>query len=154
VLLHGTFSETAGTFAKLWVHHSTKVDALFDHYGGRVYGLDHPTLGAGPVANALALARALPAGAETHLLSHSRGGLVAEVMARACARDPSQEELAALPSSERSDLVELRKAALSKALRVSRVVRVACPSRGTLLAGKRLDAYLSVLRWGLELAGL
>jgi hypothetical protein len=34
------------------------------------------------------------------------------------------------------------------------VVRVACPARGTLLAGRRLDAYLSVLKWGLELAGL
>ncbi len=34
------------------------------------------------------------------------------------------------------------------------MVRVACPSRGTLLASKRLDAYLSVLKWGLELAGV
>ena len=33
-------------------------------------------------------------------------------------------------------------------------MRVACPARGTLLASKRLDAYLSVLRWTLQLAGL
>jgi tetratricopeptide (TPR) repeat protein len=37
---------------------------------------------------------------------------------------------------------------------VERVVRVACPARGTLLASKRLDAYLSVLKWTLELAGV
>jgi hypothetical protein len=37
---------------------------------------------------------------------------------------------------------------------VERVVRVACPARGTLLASKRLDAYLSVLKWTLDLAGL
>jgi hypothetical protein len=33
-------------------------------------------------------------------------------------------------------------------------VRVACPARGTLLASKRLDAYLSVFKWSLELAGI
>ena len=39
-------------------------------------------------------------------------------------------------------------------LRVDRVVRVACPSRGTLLASKRLDAYVSILKWALELGGV
>ena len=33
-------------------------------------------------------------------------------------------------------------------------MRVACPARGTLLASKRLDAYLSVFKWTLELAGI
>ncbi|HWH84014.1 MAG TPA: CHAT domain-containing protein [Burkholderiaceae bacterium] len=33
-------------------------------------------------------------------------------------------------------------------------MRVACPARGTLLASKRFDAYLSVLQWGLQLAGV
>ena len=33
-------------------------------------------------------------------------------------------------------------------------MRVACPARGTLLASKRLDAYLSILTWCLELAGI
>ena len=39
-------------------------------------------------------------------------------------------------------------------LKVERVVRVACPARGTTLASKRFDAYLSVLKWGLELGGV
>jgi phospholipase/carboxylesterase len=39
-------------------------------------------------------------------------------------------------------------------VRIERVVRVACPARGTLLASKRLDAYVSVLKWSLELAGI
>jgi hypothetical protein len=42
----------------------------------------------------------------------------------------------------------------AKGIHVERVVRVACPARGTLLASKRLDAYLSVLKWTLELAGV
>jgi hypothetical protein len=41
-----------------------------------------------------------------------------------------------------------------KGIAVDRVVRVACPVRGTLLASRRLDAYVSVLKWGLEAAGL
>jgi hypothetical protein len=56
--------------------------AVFAHYGGRVYALDHPTVGATPIANALTLVNALPAGARLHVATHSRGGLVAEVLAR------------------------------------------------------------------------
>ena len=48
VLIHGTFSTTQGTFGKLWAEHPDLVKALFAHYGGRVYALDHPTLGKSP----------------------------------------------------------------------------------------------------------
>ena len=60
---------------------------LFDaHYGDRVYALDHPTLGASPIANALTLARGVAGAARgCTCVSHSRGGLVAEVLARVCA---------------------------------------------------------------------
>ena len=48
----------------------------------------------------------------------------------------------------------LGEVAAQRKIRVERVVRVACPARGTLLASKRLDAYVSVLKWALELAGV
>lgn len=159
VLLHGTFSETRGTFGKLWQHHPQRVRELFGHYGGRVYGLDHPTLGASPIDNALLLARALPRGARVHLLTHSRGGLVGEVLARVCA-NPQLDEAALAPfkgSEHRSQLRALRELATElkgRDIRIERMVRVACPARGTLLASKRLDAYVSVLKWTLELAGV
>jgi hypothetical protein len=159
VLIHGTFVDTASTFGKLWTGHPQKVRSLFQHYGGRVYALDHPTLGRSPIANALALVRAMPAGARLHLLTHSRGGLVAEVLGRACGGGPLTEaELApfAAPqyAAHRADLKALVKMAQAKGLAIERVVRVACPARGTLLASRRLDAYLSVLQWGLQLAGV
>src|SRR5512133_857513 len=159
VLVHGTFVDTVSTFGKLWTGHPDAVRALFSAYGERVFALDHPTLGASPIANALALARAMPAGARVHLLTHSRGGLVAEVLARACGGGPlTQAELALFPgeryATHRADLKALVKMAQAKGLRVERMVRVACPSRGTLLASKRLDAYLSVLQWRLQLAGV
>jgi hypothetical protein len=57
-------------------------------------------------------------------------------------------------AQHRNDLRALVQEAQGKGLRVERVVRVACPARGTLLASKRLDAYLSVLTWSLQLASV
>jgi tetratricopeptide (TPR) repeat protein len=159
VLLHGTFVDTTSTFQKLWLGHRAGVDRLFTHYSGAVYALDHPTLGASPIANARTLVDALPDGARLHLATHSRGGLVAEVLARvigsngvldadlAFFNDPVYEP-------QRLELRALGEAVKGRGLRVERVVRVACPARGTLLAAKRLDAYLSVLQWTLQLAGV
>ena len=159
VLLHGTFSNTHGTFGKLWQHHPQKVRELFARHGERVYGFEHPTLMASPIDNALMLARSLPDGARLHLLTHSRGGLVAEVLARVCAR-PELDDKSLAPfkvPAHRNQLKALRELAAElkgRNIRVDRVVRVACPARGTLLASKRLDAYVSVLKWSLELAAI
>jgi tetratricopeptide (TPR) repeat protein len=161
VLIHGTFVETTSTFGKLWAQHPQRVAELFGFYGGRVYALDHPTVGLSPIANALTLAQALPAGARLHLATHSRGGLVAEVLARVCGQKGviSSEELALFNkdtayTQHRKDLQALATLVKAKGITVDRVVRVACPARGTLLASKRLDAYLSVLKWTLSLAGV
>ena len=159
VFVHGTFTDTTRTFGKLWAMHPQTVRELFTHYQGRVYGLDHATLGASPIANALTLVRALPAGARLHLVTHSRGGLVAEVLARACGGGAlGADELAHFAdpkyATQRTDLEALVKMAQKKGIKVERVVRVACPARGTLLASKRLDAYLSVVQWSLQLAGV
>lgn len=155
VLVHGTFSNSAAAFAKLWTAHPQRVAVLFAHYRERVYGFDHPTLQASPVANALALARTLPRNATLHLLTHSRGGLVAEVLARVAARPALDgEDLRAFTAEDRRDLQQLGALLRERALRVERIVRVACPARGTLLASGRLDAYLSLVKWTLELAGV
>lgn len=159
VLVHGTMSETSGSFGRLWIDHPQSVRSLFDHYGHRVYGLEHPTLGASPIDNALALARACPKGARLHLLTHSRGGLVAETLARVCAGPaPTKNDLAFFKGdsyrTQRAALEALGAIVAERKLRVERVVRVACPSRGTLLASGRLDAYVSVFKWALELAGV
>jgi tetratricopeptide (TPR) repeat protein len=163
VLVHGTFVDTVSTFGKLWLHHSGRVQALFERYGPNVYALDHPTLGSSPVANARTLVDALPADARVHLVTHSRGGLVAEVLARLAGLD--ELKLGLDDSDARhfrdpawapmwAELQALFKQVQAKRIRVERLVRVACPARGTLLASGRLDAYLSVLRWGLEKTGV
>ncbi|MCC6248014.1 MAG: CHAT domain-containing protein [Rubrivivax sp.] len=161
VFLHGTFVDTASTFGKLWEHHPGRVRELFTHYADQVYALDHPTLGASPIDNALVLVRALPKGVPVrlHLVTHSRGGLVAEVLARVAAtRTVTPAELSVFNdkgyASQRRQLQDLAAELAARDVAVERVVRVACPARGTLLASRRLDAYLSVLRWGLRLAGV
>ncbi|MET0553573.1 MAG: CHAT domain-containing protein [Vicinamibacteria bacterium] len=156
VLVHGTFSSTAGTFGRLFTQHPQRVRALFAGHPGGVYALEHPTLGASPVANALALARALPRKSRVRLVTHSRGGLVAEVLARV-ASDPDAAVRSLGRGTDRAlrqEVQELAGVVRQGGIGVERIVRVACPSRGTLLASKRLDAYVSVFRWTLQLAGL
>ena len=156
VFIHGTFSETQGTFGKLWTDHPQRVRRLFSFYGDRVYGLDHATLGASPIANAVTLARALPDGARLHLVTHSRGGLVAEVLAHVCANAGDDRTPFGGPeyAGQRAELDALTALVAAKNIQVERVVRVACPARGTLLASNRLDAYISVFKWTLKLAGI
>ena len=159
VLIHGCFSNISSTFHALWTEHPQLVRLLFEHYGGRVYAFDHATLGASPISNAAMLAERLPKNARVHLLTHSRGGLVAEVLARVCANPVlSGEDLEFFEDEdveyELRDLKRLAKIVSSNKPRLERVVRVACPARGTLFASKRLDAYLSVFKWSLELAGV
>ncbi len=158
VFIHGTFSSTGGGFGKLWAESPERVGWLFADanggYGERVYGLDHATLRASPVKNALSLVKVLPRGARLHLVTHSRGGLVAEVLAQLCARQAlSRDALMAFKVTERDELEALLKEVVKRQIRVERVVRVGSPVRGTLLASKRLDAYLSVLSWSMKLAG-
>jgi hypothetical protein len=100
----------------------------------------------------------LPRDTRLHLLSHSRGGLVAEVLARVCAApDVKPADLKPFAGAEykkqRGALQRLAATVQQRRIQVERLVRVACPARGTLLASKRLDAYLSVFKWTLELAG-
>ncbi|MEZ5628395.1 MAG: hypothetical protein R3E34_12880 [Rhodocyclaceae bacterium] len=84
VFLHGTASSTTGSFGALWEKDNAAGSALrmrlAERYGEHAYALEHRTLTESPIDNALALARALPEGAEVHLVSHSRGGLVGELL--------------------------------------------------------------------------
>ena len=152
VLIHGTFSNTAGSFGRLWSHHPDRVQALFSTYGNRVFALDHPTLSVSPIANAITLASAVPPRSRLHLLTHSRGGLVAEVLARVCG--DASDTFEAFSAADKRQLRELTRLVSGKGITVERLVRVACPARGTLLASGRLDAYLSVVKWATELAGI
>lgn len=88
VFLHGTMSSVRGSFGDLWA--TTKDEAgqaaaaaresIKARYGSEVYAFEHRTLTESPIRNALALVEQLPQGALLHLVSHSRGGLVGELL--------------------------------------------------------------------------
>ncbi len=84
VFIHGTGSSGMGSFGKLWQQDfgaGTGARRAFkEEYGDRVFCFEHRTLTESPIANALALARVLPPHTELHLVSHSRGGLVGELL--------------------------------------------------------------------------
>jgi hypothetical protein len=167
VFLHGTASSTDGSFGGLWEaiggnrilrlsNPGARINDLFDEYNGRILAFQHRTLTENPITNALALAEQLSTivtgGSELHLVSHSRGGLVGELMCRgARVGAPPFDELdlgvfnGRPDTRERDELQKLGRILQEQRLSVTRFVRVACPAGGTTLADGRLDRYFSVL---------
>ncbi len=157
VLLHGTFSTTEGSFGDLWnLEGGARFLQLLKQFGdrdsSRILALEHPSMSADPVDNALALVAKLPRGARLHLLSHSRGGLIGELLVRRGTGDGyfSDADLARLKRAIGGDRYVDKVRKLDQQLRekrilVERFVRVACPARGTNLASKRLERWLTVM---------
>jgi hypothetical protein len=81
IVLHGTASSCEGSFGKLWSGPGGAAarSALAEKYGEQVFAWEHRSLTESPLRNALELVQCLPKGAEIHLVSHSRGGLVGEL---------------------------------------------------------------------------
>ena len=176
VFIHGTFSSTAGGFSDLLAGESDDFwNSIKEKFGDQIYGFDHKTLSQSPIRNALDLCKTLPKGAKVHLITHSRGGLVGEFLARgqvsATGAIFSKEEIGLFEGKDRdgkiikdafawllqhdqehgnyeehlSDLQSLEKELKKKSIMIERFVRVGCPARGTTAASKRLDITLNVL---------
>ncbi len=123
LLVHGLFSRSSSCFAALPKDVFT---ALYQQYEGRVIALDHFTLSATPRQNVDWFLSQIPDGTELQLdvLSHSRGGLVA----RSLVEHQSEFSLG------------------SRKLAAGRVVMVASPNDGTVMAsGAQLGALINVI---------
>jgi hypothetical protein len=170
VFVHGTGSSTLGSFHDLAEGDGVLWAQLRRRFTGGIYALEHRTFSQSPIENAIALAQALPAGARVSLVSHSRGGLVADLL---CAdslaseidhyvraanlpglgtMDPDSERSAAIlkdlgdaHAEQRDQLRALAVLLREKQFVVERYVRVASPAAGTKLAGGNLDLFLSGL---------
>lgn len=168
VFIHGTGSHTLASFGDL--PGSEEWRALAALYGDRVFAFEHRSFSQGPIDNALLLAGSLPQGATIHLLTHSRGGLVgdllcvgggAEERARLVGefrRLPGPQEARreqefpalrqareAVAAEEQAKLHELLRLLDDKDIKVERYVRVACPAAGTALLSDNLDVFISGL---------
>ena len=144
IFLHGTMSSSTGSFGKL--ANTAEWTRLRDRYGDRILAFEHATLSKSPIRNAIDLATDLPKGATLHLVSHSRGGLIGELLSLKPDQDVDvlQSIFKGRPE-DADDIAELMRVLKKQRFGVKRFVRVACPARGTTLASKRLDLYLSAL---------
>lgn len=146
VLLHGTFSNPMASFSPLLARGTNGVELselgerVFDGYG-RVVAYSHRTLGVSPVRNAIELLEDLRRVEvqQFDILSHSRGGLIADLLLACGCRGP-------IPQS----IDPLAKAIGNVA--IGRVARVAAPANGTTLAGAALPKALEVLFNALKFA--
>jgi hypothetical protein len=110
LFVHGTFSTAHSAFGGLA---AGTLDELVRRYDSRVIAFDHPTLSASPLDNARWLLARMPrVKTQMDVVSHSRGGLVARLLAE----QPTGAGLDA------------------PTLQVRRVVFAGVPNGGTLLA--------------------
>ncbi len=153
VFIHGTASSTAGSFGAFTTDEAVPVwRTLRDFFDKHIYGFEHRTMSDSPIENALELARTLPQNANLYLVSHSRGGLVGDLLCLQSIAathlrrfNRGEPELAEADEFDRKKLGELAELLAAKKFRVQRFVRCACPARGTLLASENIDQFLSVL---------
>ena len=150
LFIHGTNSDTKGAFEEL--AKSQQVWAtLHNKYGENVIAFQHRTLSESPLENAVKLANMLPDKVNLHIISHSRGGIVGDILCKYSGADPagfSGENIALLTKEtgrekDIENIRELNKIFKTKKITVTRFLRVACPAAGTKLASKRLDHILN-----------
>ena len=81
LFLHGTGSSTRGSFGEfLEPGAADQWKELTSFFGDRIYALEHKTLSRSPIENALVVAERMPANANLYLVSHSRGGLIGDLL--------------------------------------------------------------------------
>jgi hypothetical protein len=151
VFLHGTNSSTKGSFGELL---ETDVwNYLHQAYEDHVLALEHETLTKSPLQNVLHLLEELPQLASVHLISHSRGGLVGDVLARFCSSNESSRgfdinEINYLKKENRKtdldDIDAINQLLAHKKVTVNKFIRVACPASGTTLASGRMDNFFNM----------
>lgn len=156
LLLHGTANHTTGSFGDL---KTNGWGNIFQQYNGRTLALEHHTLAVSPLQNALDFLKAVPENMHIDILSQSRGGLVADVLARCDSRNATigftADEIAIMRKEDKvsADLMEkINEQAHRKKLQVGKVIRVSSPSRGTSLMRERLDHFLNAVLNAVQLA--
>ncbi|MBT8185185.1 MAG: hypothetical protein KJN76_10105, partial [Eudoraea sp.] len=154
LFIHGTNSDTRGAFGGL--QESAAVwKTIHDTYGSNVIAFQHRTLTESPLENAVKLAKQLPNNIELHIISHSRGGIVGDILSKystdgnKAVKGFTNAHIALLKKeanrqSDIDNIRELNKIYKTKKITVTKFIRVGCPAAGTTLASKRLDIVLNV----------
>ena len=153
LFIHGTNSDTFGAFQDLKA--STAWTTLHQIYGKNILGFQHRTLSESPLLNVVKLAQMLPDNSVVHLLTHSRGGIVGDILNKYSNNNEESSigftttHIALLEKEgDREEDIQnieaLNKIFKDKKITVAKFIRVGCPAAGTKLASKRLDHILNV----------
>ena len=161
LLLPGLAANAEGSFSDLWTEdrNGRFIDEMASRFDGNIVAFNCWSLSRHPVANALELARALPAGARLSMIGHSTGGLLAELLCRSHVAGGSQPftdeeaDLFSATPATRQALAALSKELTTKQLVVERFIAVGTPFRGTLLFQK-IEPLLKLLPSLVKIASL
>ena len=155
IFVHGTASSSRGSYKSLsFDAPGAEIDfagQIQTRYGENIFAYEHRSLTESPVTNALNLAKLLPEDAIVHLVSHSRGGLIGDLLSIGQLEGASALDARAVSEffrnrdEERGQIAELQAVLGQKKVRIERFVRVASPARGTTLASGRADRWFSIL---------
>ncbi len=152
LFIHGTNSNSEGAFGALMDQRQFGLwNYIVSTYGDNVLTFDHKTFTQSPLQNAFELLKLLPANCTIHLITHSRGGLVGDLIARASTGNTnigfSEIEMNLFPdnSTSRKYMANINELAKQKNITVQKFIRVASPSMGTSLLADRLDHYLNTI---------
>lgn len=152
LFLHGTASSTFSSFGGLLG--TPAWNFMISEYGENIMAFQHETLTKSPLQNVCELVQQLPDNAILHLVSHSRGGLVGDVLSRFCVSDEnnvgfSETEIDYLKKNERVEDLQfisaIKEIILKKNVSVTKFIRVACPASGTTIASQRLDFFFNIV---------
>jgi CHAT domain-containing protein len=148
LFIHGTNSDTIGAFSALKTNGA--FGKIVTSYGENILAFQHRTLTESPLSNAAALVEKLPDNITLHIISHSRGGLIGDILSKyASNKGFIKEDSDLLKKEDRTDDViqieKLNNLFNSKKITVEKFVRVASPSAGTLLASERIDHIINIL---------
>ncbi len=160
LLLHGTLSTTIDAFGGLQTTEAWS--SIVEQYQNNIIALEHYTLSKSPLHNVLDFLKSCPDDCTFDILSHSRGGLIADILAKCDSQNKenhvvgfSKNELLIL---ERHDKVshklmsDINKQLSKKRITIGTVVRVAAPSSGTTILSERADHFFNLLLNAISLA--
>ena len=152
LFIHGTNSNTEGAFGALLDNRQFGLwNFITSTYGENILTYDHKTFTQSPLQNVADLLQLLPNNCTLHLITHSRGGLVGDVLARCSATNTnvgfSEIEMGLFTdgSDSKKYMVNINMLAKKKNIIVQKFIRVASPSMGTSLLSDRIDHYLNTI---------
>lgn len=145
LFIHGTYSNFEDAFGNLFSETKDGIANQIEKiYGRNVLALQHHTLGVSPFQNAIDFLKEVNGDITLDIISHSRGGLIADII-ESCSIAGDVYTNTWLEKSKENDknlykeLLEINKLARKNKIRVEKNIRVAAPGNGTELLGHRLD---------------